>query len=321
MTSEVVYLTGASGFVGQHLQRLLPARGVRKIVTVGRSGSDLDYATFAKAELEADSAVIHLAGQAHDLHGSADEARYEAANVALTRDVYEAFRASKARTFIFFSSVKAVSDAPAGILRENDEPHPTTPYGRSKLRAEQYLAGRPPEPGQELYVLRPCVVVGPGVKGNFALLNRLIRARIPYPLGAFANQRSVLSIDNLEFVVTAALKGDLPPGTYNLADDEPLSTVDMVRTLAAAHGRSPKIWPIPVSVVKALARAGDVLPLPLNSLRLQKLTESYVVDNAALKSGLGVERLPVSPRGGLIHSVVHTRQAGTSEGRSHNQPR
>lgn len=321
MTSEVVYLTGASGFVGQHLQRLLPAHGVRRIVTVGRTDSDLDYAAFAKAELEAGSAVIHLAGQAHDLHGSADEARYEAANVALTRDVYEVFRASRARTFIFFSSVKAVSDAPTGILRQSDEPHPTTPYGRSKLRAEQYLAERPPEPAQELYVLRPCVVVGPGVKGNFALLNRLVKARIPYPLGAFANQRSILSIDNLEYVVTAALKGDLRPGTYNLADDEPLSTVDMVRTLAAAHGRRPRIWPIPIGVVKALARVGDVLPLPLDSRRLEKLTESYVVDNAVLKSGLGTERLPASSRAGLLHSVVHTRQAGASEGRSNNQPR
>lgn len=299
MTSDVVYLTGGSGFVGQHLQRLLPAQGVRKIMTVGRSGSDLDYEAFARAELEVSSAVIHLAGQAHDLRGSADDALYEAANVQLTRDVYDVFQRSMARTFIFFSSIKAVADTPVGVVRQSDEPHPTTPYGRSKLRAEQHLAAQPPQPDKQIYVLRPCAVVGPGVKGNFALLSRLVEARIPYPLGSFVNQRSILSIDNLAHVVSTALSGALPPGTYNLADDDPLSTADMVRTIAAAHGLRPRIWRVPPVIVRAFCRLGDYLPLPLNSERLDKLTESYVVDNAALKAALGPTALPITTQDGL----------------------
>ncbi|MGZ4519067.1 MAG: NAD-dependent epimerase/dehydratase family protein [Mycobacteriaceae bacterium] len=299
MTSTVVYITGASGFVGRHLQRLLPPQGVEKIVTVGRTGSDLDYADFAAAELEAGSAVIHLAGHAHDLRGASDDALYEAANVELTRQVYEVFRASKARTFVFFSSIKAVVDAPDGIVRQSDEPRPGTPYGRSKLRAEQHLAAHPPRPDQQVYVLRPCVVVGPGVKGNFALLNKLVKAGIPYPLGAFENRRSLLSVDNLAQVVGATLSGDLPPGTYNLADDEPLSTADMVRTIAAAQGRRPRIWRVPPVLVRLVCRLGDHLPLPLNSERLDKLTESYVVDAGAVRSAIGRDRLTVSSRNAL----------------------
>lgn len=299
MGTDVVYLTGASGFIGANLQRLLPDLGVQRIVTVARSGAALDYEAFTQATLEPGSAVVHLAGKAHDLRGEDGAEQYETANVALTERVYETFRTSAAEVFVFASSVKAVADSVDGVLQHDAQPHPSTLYGRSKLRAERHLADHQPRPHQRVHVLRLCLVHGPGVKGNLALLDRLVAAGLPYPLGAFENRRSILSVDNLAYVVSCAFDGRLPPGTYNVADDEPLSTPEMVRILAHAHGGKANILRLPPGLIQALAKIGDRLPVGIGSDRLSKLTESYVVDTAPLLHVLGVDHLPLAARAGL----------------------
>ncbi len=216
------------------------------------------------------------------------------------------------KMFILFSSVKAVADRVEGVLMEDAVSDPQTPYGRSKLAAERLLrplSGLNDEGSRDCemvnkshphtYILRPCMIHGPGNKGNLNLLYSVVRRGVPWPLGAFDNQRSFASIGNVCAVVEGLLMGDVAAGVYQVADDDALSTNELIELIAGALGRKPRVWRVPVQLVRVAAKIGDVLRLPLNSERLKKLTESYVVSNAKVKAALGWERMPVSAEEGM----------------------
>jgi len=127
----------------------------------------------------------------------------------------------------------------------------------------------------------------------------VVRKGVPWPLGAFENRRSFASIGNVCAVVEGLLTGDAAAGVYQVADDEALSTNELIRLMAETLGRRPKILKIPAAAIRGAARIGDWLHLPLDSERLKKLTESYVVSNEKIKRALGWERMPVAAREGL----------------------
>ena len=119
------------------------------------------------------------------------------------------------------------------------------------------------------------------------------------PLGAFENKRSFTSIDNLTHIIRQLIEKDIEPGIYQVADDEALSTNELIRLIASAQKRKSRIWNISKKLIGFIARVGDVLHLPLNSERLKKLTESYVVSNQKIKKALGIEKMPVRAKEGL----------------------
>jgi nucleoside-diphosphate-sugar epimerase len=127
---------------------------------------------------------------------------------------------------------------------------------------------------------------------------------IPWPLGAFENRRSFASIGNICAVVEGLLRGEVPSGVYQVADDEALSTNELIREMAGTMGYGTRIYRVPAGVIRFLARVGDVLKLTLNSERLKKLTESYVVSNAKIKRALEWERMPVDAREGIRTTVM-----------------
>jgi nucleoside-diphosphate-sugar epimerase len=153
-------------------------------------------------------------------------------------------------------------------------------------------AAVPRECANELscYILRPAMIYGPGSKGNMNLLAKVVRSGIPWPLGAFENKRSFASVENVSRVLEALLTKDVEPGIYQVADDEPLSTNQLIEQIAVSLGRKPRIWKLPCGLMRGIARVGDLLHLPLNSERLKKLTESYVVSNKKLLKALGWEK-------------------------------
>ena len=312
MTSSTVYITGAHGFVGSSLMRYLGRDEFTRLVTVGRSGSDLTYDDFEMKTLEPGSSVVHLAGKAHDVRNVSDPEVYDVVNFGLTKRTYDRFIESDATKFIFMSSVKAVADTVVGELTESAAPSPSTLYGLSKLKAEDYLRQHPKGHLKKTYILRPCMIHGPGNKGNLSLLYRFVAHRIPYPLGAFHNKRSLLTVENLCFVIEEILSGQIVPGTYNVADDSPLSTNEIVRILSESGQKKPLIVSPPRSMVKKMAWLGDHLRLPLNTERLQKLTEDYVVSNAKLLAALGRRSMPVAASSGLSQTALALRKDGSA---------
>lgn len=287
-----VFITGASGFVGQNLVPFLKENGV-EVATVSLRN---EKSMVVSPKIET---VIHLAGKAHDLKNVSKEEAYFEVNTALTKRVYESFCDSEADTFIYMSSVKAVADNPLGIVDEETSPTPITAYGKSKLAAEKYLLENQ-KAGTRLYILRPCMIHGPNNKGNLNLLYQLVKRGIPYPLGSFVNQRSYLSVDNLCFIINELIQNpEIASGVYTLADDEPLATNELIKLMAKSLNKKAIMLSPPVNLINLVARIGDILRLPLTTERLQKLTESYVVSNAKIKAAMGKD-LPMSSKNGLL---------------------
>jgi nucleoside-diphosphate-sugar epimerase len=285
-----ICVTGSSGFVGKNL---IDNFG-DKYVIIRHNRNDvinIDVNCF-----------VHLAGKAHDLKKSSSIDEYYQVNTELTKTVFNAFLASNSKVFITLSSVKAVADTVEVVLTEDYIPSPNTNYGKSKLLAEQYILSKQIPDGKRVYILRPCMIHGPGNKGNLNLLYKLVSKGIPWPLSSFDNKRSFCSIDNLLFIIKELIyRDDIPSGVYNVSDDVPLSTNELINLIAQSRGSKAKSLCLSKSFIIALARIGDYLKLPINTERLKKLTESYVVSNVKIKAALG-KKLPVSSKDGLIRT-------------------
>jgi nucleoside-diphosphate-sugar epimerase len=295
INKAMISITGCSGFVGQNLKSFFE----QNQIIVQSITRQVDEETFLFL-LNKSIALIHLAGKAHDLKNTSFPDEYYEVNTKLTQKVFDAFLTSDAKVFITLSSVKSVADEVQGELMEGHIATPITHYGKSKLLAEQYILSKDIPEAKRVYILRPCMIHGPGNKGNLNLLYKLVSKGIPWPLGAFENQRSFCSIDNLMFIFKELIeREDIPSGVYNVADDVPLSTKDVISILAESQSKLPRIWNFPKSLIELVAKIGNVFKLPLNEERLQKLTDSYIVSNKKLMSAIG-KPLPVSSREGLL---------------------
>lgn len=288
-------ITGISGFVGQNLSIYL--KDFYEIIGVGRS-QKVTYHNFDKIEY---NAIVHLAGKAHDLKNVSKTEDYYQINFELTKKVYDSFLMSKAQTFIFISSVKAVADKVEGILTEEVIPNPQTHYGKSKLLAENYILQNA-SPDKRIFILRPSIMHGEGNKGNLNLLFNIVKKGIPYPLGAYDNQRSFLNIKNFCFFIKEILENeDIKSGIFNLADNEAISTNELIDIMNIALNKKVPILRIPQNIVNFIAKIGDILKFPLNTERLNKLTDNYEVSNKKICS-LVKKGLPYSTKEGLLNT-------------------
>jgi len=293
----MILVTGTTGFVGKYLTSYFLNKNINY---TSLHKNEVDYFSSIFNSKDSFDAVINLIGKAHDFKKVLKESEYYYVNTDISKKVYDAFIESNAKVFITMSSVKAVADEVEEFLTEEHIPKPITHYGKSKLLAEQYILSKKIPADKRFYILRPCMIHGPGNKGNLNLLYKLASRGIPWPLGAFENKRSFCSIDNLMFIIKELIeREDIPSGVYNVADDEALSTNEVISILADSQNRKAKIWKVSKDLIKSLAKLGDVFRLPLTTERLQKLTESYVVSNQKIKSAIGKD-LPVSAKDGLL---------------------
>lgn len=293
-----IIITGASGFVGQNLSAFLKSEQAEV------QALSLRQAAWQQNIDKQATAIIHLAGKAHDTEDTSEESEYFKVNRDLTIEVFQEFLASNIRDFFFFSSVKAAADTVEGVLTEDVVAQALTPYGKSKLEAEQYLLAQELPKGKRLFIIRPAMIHGPGNKGNLNLLYKVVEKGVPWPLAAYHNQRTFLGIDNLNYMMHQMLTQEITSGIYNFADDQPVSTNDLIRVIATSVDKKPKLWKLPKGLINNMVKVGDVLPLPLNSERLKKLTENYVVSNNKIKQALGIKNLPVSAEKALEKTIV-----------------
>ena len=319
-----ILITGIHGFVGSNLVIALKKRHVLyglDIVAPEKEGvvktfawEDIESTSFPMQRLPQFDAIIHLAGKAHDTKNQSVAQAYFDINTGLTQKIFDFFLESTAKKFIFFSSVKAAADSVVGdALREDVIPTPIGPYGESKIAAENYILDKLKNKNEKLklhddrkqvYILRPCMIHGPGNKGNLNLLYNVVKKGIPWPLGDFENKRSFTSIDNLCYVVEGLLTKNIASGIYHMGDDEALSTNELIALMCEAMGKAPHIWKMNRKMMEGCAGLGTLLHLPLNTERLRKLTENYVVSNEKIKAALGIERMPVRAADGIMKTIL-----------------
>ena len=311
-----ILITGIHGFIGSNFIRALRDKHTlygldiifpcRDGVSQTFSWRDIEPTSFPFQTLPQFDAIIHLAGKAHDTKNQSAAQSYFDINTGLTQKIFDFFLESSAKKFIFFSSVKAAADSVVGdMLTEDVIPVPVGPYGESKIKAEEYIKEHLEYSTTEkqVYILRPCMIHGPGNKGNLNLLYNVVKKGIPWPLGDFENRRSFTSIDNLCCVIEGLLIKDVPTGIYHMGDDEALSTNELIAIMCEAMEKQPRIWKMNKPFMEACAGLGTLLHLPLNTERLRKLTENYVVSNAKIKAALGIDKLPVTAKEGLMKTI------------------
>lgn len=312
-----ILITGIHGFVGSNLVNALKKEHTLYGVDIVAPVKEGVEKTFSWKDVDDNAippmdAIIHLAGKAHDTKNRAAAQVYFDVNTGLTQKIYDYFLKSEAKRFIFFSSVKAAADkVPGDVLTEEVVPAPKGPYGESKIKAEEYIlknealrTKNEESASKRVFILRPCMIHGPGNKGNLNLLYGVVSKGIPWPLGAFENRRTFTSIDNLCFVVEGLLTKDVQSGIYHMADDEALSTNELIEVMCEAMGKKAHIWKINRSLMEGVASIGTTLHLPLNEERLGKLTENYVASNTKIKKALGIERMPVRAKDGLKKTIL-----------------
>ncbi|MDX5991173.1 UDP-glucose 4-epimerase family protein [Ectopseudomonas alcaliphila] len=305
-----VVLTGANGFVGRHLADTLMFRGF-DFLALSRVSCTADYPILTieslgnvdamKAALSGYSVVIHTAARAHVMQDSVSDpiAEYRRVNTQITLDLAKAAVAAGVRRFIFISSIKVHGEATAlgSPYRASDTLMPDDPYGMSKLEAEQGLMKLAGETGLEVVIIRPPLVYGPGVKGNFASLIKLMSKGLPLPLGAIDNKRSLVGIDNLVDLIIRCIDHPAAANQVFLAGDgEDLSTTELLRGVAEAIGRPAHLIPVPA----ALLSLGATL-LGKRAVA-QRLLGSLQVDISKARELLGWEP-PVSVKEGLRRCV------------------
>ena len=283
-----IFITGSGGFIGQNIIKYF--------------NSTYEFYRFSKNDEISinQDVVLHFAGKAHDLKRTSNSNEYYKVNTELTKKVFDAFLNSDAKVFITISSVKAIADNIDYILFEDHLPSPITHYGKSKLLAEQYILSKKLPFGKRVFILRPCMIHGKGNKGNLNTLFKFIKFGLPWPLGAFINKRSYCSIDNLCFIINELILNDnIVSNTFNIADDDSISTNEIIKLMSKKLGIRTKIWNIPKSLIMILAKIGDYCCLPLNTERLNKLTENYIVSNSKIKNTIN-KPLPFTISQGLI---------------------
>jgi nucleoside-diphosphate-sugar epimerase len=305
-----ILITGINGFIGSNLVSSL--RNNHTIYGLSTSSSPKDGVTYNYLWTDINNiivpvdAVIHLAGKAHDTQNKMEAQVYFDINTRLTKQIFDWFLQSTADKFIFFSSVKAAGDTVDSILTEDIIPSPKGPYGESKLAAEEYIrtvSENQSMSDKQVYILRPCMIHGPGNKGNLNLLYNVAKKGIPWPLGAFDNRRSFTSIDNLIYIIKKCIEQNIKPSLYNIADDEALSTNEVIQIMCETISCRCRIWRINKKMIANIAALGSILHFPLNRERLKKLTENYVVSNEKIKKALDIDQLPVSAEEGLVKTI------------------
>ena len=300
-----ILVTGGTCFIGSHLLPILSKQNLQVTLAVRNNSSnelnipykivkvsEIDENTDWTKALKEVATVIHLAARAHQLNDQAinPEAEFLRTNCEGTKTLVKAAIASGVKHFIFISSIGAMTTLSEHTLTEESPCHPDSPYGRSKLRAEQGLIELCQNSPMTWTILRPTLVYGAGNPGNMERLMKLINTGFPLPLGSINNRKSFVYVGNLVDAMIACL--DHPNAknqTFIVSDGEDLSTTDLIRRLGKALGKSPLLLPIPAELLrlttKLLGKAdiGDRLlgSLQVDSNKIRQMldwTPPYTVD-------------------------------------------
>ncbi|NEO82916.1 MAG: NAD-dependent epimerase/dehydratase family protein [Spirulina sp. SIO3F2] len=301
-----VLVTGSSGFIGRYLAAYLIRCSISVVQAVRAQPANtlsgktiyvgnIDSHTCWETALENVDMVVHLAAYAHVLDSTQlDLDALYACNVAGTQNLVQACLRKGVKHFVFLSSIGAIADSSQTPLPTTAVPTPETPYGHSKLQAEQALIALTTGQAMTWTILRPPLVYGAGNPGNMARLQRLVQWGMPLPFANVRNQRSFIYIENLvDAIATCLLSPQAQNQIFHVSDAQALSTANLIRKIANHSGCPCLLFPLPLSLLRQIGRWGDYLgqrllhrSLPFNSHIVNKLTDSLLIDTQYIQQTL-----------------------------------
>ena len=262
-------LTGATGFLGSRLAKALQSHPVLNLTAAARRRVEIPGARIVEVQvLVADTnwstaladqqVIIHAAARAHIMKDEVADplAEYRRVNVDGTLNLARQAAAAGVKRFIFISSIKVNGEQTSlgQPFNADSKPAPEDAYGTSKWEAEQGLQQLAFATGMEVVIIRPPLVYGPGVKGNFASMTKLVAKVLPLPLGAIHNQRSLVAVDNLVDLIITCIDHPAAANQVFLAGDgQDLSTTELLRGVARAMGKPSRLIPVPSSLLMLVA--------------------------------------------------------------------
>ena len=289
-------VTGATGFVGSFLCPRLKANKFKVRAVIRNSAhvplaeehviiDDLNGSLGWSDAMVGIDVVIHLAARVHIMKDNAQDplTEFRQMNVVATERLARSAALSGVKRFVYVSSIKVNGEETIGgqSFSELNSPNPQDPYGVSKWEAEQALQRIAAETGLEVVIIRPPLVYGPGVKGNFAQLLRIVSMGIPLPLANINNLRDFIYVENLvDAVITCAVHPDAPGNTYLVSDGESISTPNLLRNMTQLHGLSSRLLPFPIWMLKLAAKCVG------RSAQLERLIGSLQLDTTKIRQHL-----------------------------------
>ena len=301
-----ILLSGSNGFVGKGIINYLNQYNNIKIIKLTRNINEINSVLWRDLDsiIPECDIYIHLAGIAHDLNHNYNDDDYHNVNVGLTKIIFDIFCKSKAKKFIYFSSIKVYGDNLNDIIDENSKVNPTSIYAKTKLLAENYLNNNfknlnlEQKSDKKLIILRPCMIYGKENKGNLNILFNFLKKGYPYIFSNFRNKRSYLSLTNLNFILENIIYKNINSGTYLLSDDEFVSTNDIVKMSENILRKKIFFYKFPKYFIIILAYLGNFFNLSFNIAVLNKITKNCMVSNKKIKSELNI-KLPINSYDGL----------------------
>lgn len=324
MIETKVLITGATGFIGSYLmpissqQKFQITAAVRKNLSQSLSGpirivkvGNIDEKTNWQEALQGIDIVIHLAARAHIINETIPnpEAEFIKVNTQGTANLVQQSIQAGVKHFIFISSIGAMTTQSDRILTENSPCHPDSPYGRSKLQAEQALINLAKDSNMTWTILRPTLVYGPGNPGNMERLMKLIKQGLPLPFGAIKNRRSFVFVGNLVAAIITCL--DHPKAAnqiFLISDNQAVSTPQLIRLIAQQIQQPCQLLPVPTTLLRFLGYLGDRIEsitgknLPFNTYNIDRLLGSLVVDSSYIQKTLNWQP-PFTLEQGLARTI------------------
>ncbi len=319
-------VTGSTGFIASNLIPSLLQQDYSVRAAIRNQTNELEVPTTNVGNINGSTqwqealtnidTVIHLAARAHILQDDTPnpEQEFHKVNTQGTANLVKQSIAAGVKHFIFISSIGAMATLSPQTLNENSPCNPDTPYGKSKLQAEQALINLASNSNMTWTILRPTLVYGPGNPGNMARLIQLIKLGLPLPFGAVKNSRSFLYVGNLvDAIITCLSHPHARNQTFIVSDGENLSTLELIKKISHHLQLPSHLLPIPPNLLRISGKLGDKLepilkrPLPINSPTIDRLLGSLVVDNSHIRTTLNWQPLYTVDQGlaETLHSVTN----------------
>ena len=284
-----IIVTGASGFIGLNLIDYIKKNINSTSIQTIKLRYNLKQSFSFKSNV-----IIHLAGIAHDSSNNINEKKYFESNYLLTKQLFDYFKKSNSKIFIYFSSTKVVSDSKNDVITENSTLDPIGPYSKSKYLSEKYILSQNIMEDKKVYILRPSMVYGKYNKGNLNLLFNYLKHFFFWPLGIYKNKRTYCSIENINFIIENLLKKKIKSGIYNICDDNSISTNNLIKIISRILNKRIYILKFPKIFINNIFRIIGYFGLSYNLDFLHKIVGNYEVSNAKIKKELKLKNLPTN---------------------------
>ena len=295
---SLIVLTGTTGYIGQNLTKYFNSKSKKN------KSISLRFQNWHKMMPLETETIIHLAAINLNPQDSAFDEEYFRVNTELTSKLFRYFLNSNAKTFIFLSTTE-LTDKHTTDVTENSKVNPTNPFLQSKLDAEQFVLKQDLPEGKRAIILRVAPVYGRETKSTLHDTFSFCK-RFPWFFGVFDTKQSFCNIDNLtEIIAQISENTGVPSGIYNVADNEPISSIQLVNWIAAVFDKKAKIIKVPKGILNLFAKIGDMLNWEFNSNKLFELSHSRIVNGNKIKAALDKNKMPVETEIAVLKTIEY----------------